>query len=336
MAVRSIPGLRGLPPGTFARRLWRAIEDHAVTDSASQLAYAFLFSLFPFLFFLVALTAYLPLRPAVDEGLSRLEQVMPPEAMGLLRARIDSLLGEQRPNVLGAGILFTLWTASRGVDALRRALNLAYDVKESRPFWRTQLGSIAVTLAASALIPAAFAMILLGGRAGSWLAAQIGIEQVFVFVWSWLRWPITSLVVMLAAAICFYFLPDVQQRWRYVTPGSVTSTVLWLLGTWGFTRYTESFGNYDATYGSIGAVVVLLTWLYLTALFIILGGEMNAVIEHAAPEGKAPGARTFEEPPPPPEERASAAPPGAAKSREVALHARSACPGPPDAKHPDR
>jgi membrane protein len=129
---------------------------------------------------------------------------------------------------------------------------------------------------------------------------------------------------MLAAAVAYYLLPDVKQKWRYVTPGSVTATVLWLLVTWGFTFYVENFGSYDATYGSIGAVMVLLAWLYLTALSLVVGGAINAVLEQASVEGKAPGARAPGEAPPPREERAKAAPPGAAKSRSAAVRS-----GPP-------
>jgi membrane protein len=300
------------------KRLWRAIEDDAVPDTAAQLAYYFLFSLFPLLFFVVTLGAYFPLQGAVDEAFYRLEPFMPTDALLLLHQHLSSLVASPRPKLLTAGLLVALWSMSRGMDALRRSLNLAYDVKESRPFWRTQPLSILVTLAAIVVIPAAFAGMLLGGDLGQRLAVRLGLERVFVWVWSWLRWPTIALVVMFAAAIAYYLLPDVKQRWRYVTPGSVTATALWLVGTWAFTIYVEHFGNYNATYGSIGAVVVLLTWLYLTALALTVGGEINAVLEHASPDGKERGARAPGARPEPPEERATAAPPGAAKTRAAA------------------
>jgi membrane protein len=328
----AIPGLRGLSVREFLRRFWRSFQDHAATDSASQLAYSFLFSLFPALLFLVTLAAFLPIQDAVDELLVRAADMMPNEAFMLVADRVQDVVRQGRPKLLGTGVLVTIWSASRGVDALRRSLNLAYDVKESRSFWRVQARSIAVTLAGVILVPAAFAMILLGGAAGTALAGRLGIEREFILVWSWLRWPITALVVMLAAAVAYYFLPDVRQRWRYITPGSFVSTVLWLLGTWAFTRYAETFANYDATYGSIGAVVVLLTWLYLTALAFIVGGEVNAVIEHASPDGKAPGARAPGERPPPRAERPSAVPPAAAKSAAAARHVPPA--EPPGAPRP--
>jgi membrane protein len=314
----AIPGLRGLSVWEFLRRLWRNVQDHAATDSAAQLAYYFLFALFPALLFLVTLAAFLPLQDAVDELLVRAADLMPGQAFMIVADHVQDLVRQGRPNLLGTGVLVTIWSASRGVDALRRALNLAYDVKETRSFWRVQARSIGVTSAGALLVPTAFAMVLLGGRAGTALAVRIGIEREFVTVWSWLRWPITGGIVIFAAAVAYYYLPDVRQRWRYITPGSVTATILWLLGTWAFTRYVDGFADFNATYGSIGAVVVLLTWLYLTALAFIAGGEVNAVIEHASPEGKAKGARSPGERPPPKAERPSAVPPAAAKSAAAA------------------
>ncbi len=167
------------------------------------------------------------------------------------------------------------------------------------------------------LVLTSIAMILLGGRAGLLLAerAHVGVE--FQLVWSWLRWPVTALVFMLAVAIAYYVLPDVRQQFRFITPGSVASTVLWLLSTWAFTQYVEHFGKYNVTYGSIGGVVVLLLWLYISGLVLILGGEMNAVLEHASPGGKAAGARAPGEAAPPAWERPSAMPPAAVKGGET-------------------
>jgi len=125
-------------------------------------------------------------------------------------------------------------------------------------------------------------------------------------------------LIMFVAASLYYFLPDVEQEWRFITPGSVVGTALWLLTTWGFTQYAEHFGKYDVMYGSIGGMIVLLTWLYLTGLIFVLGGEVNAILEHAAHEGKAPGARAPGQAPPPPEARPSAASPGASKERTAA------------------
>lgn len=302
------PTLKKLP-----RRLYRALADDAVTDTAAQLSYYLLFALFPFLFFLVTLVAYLPIHGAVDSLMDRLQYVMPGDALEVVRQHLQILLHNQRPRLLSVGLVVTLWTASRGVGALRKGLNLAYDVPESRPFWKTQIAAIAMTVASALLIVLAFGGFVAGGSAGEWLADKVHVGRQFATAWSWLRWPFTAMVVMFAAALSYFFLPDVKQRFRYITPGSVTATGLWLLSTWAFTQYAEHFGTFEVTYGSIGGVVVLMLWLYISGLVFLIGGELNAVIEHQSKEGKLEGARAEGEAPLPPEERPGAAPPGAAK-----------------------
>ena len=309
-----VPGLRELGVRGLLRELYRRWTDHTVTDKAAQLSYYFLFALFPFLFFLVTLTAYLPLRGATDEMLGRVGQVMPKQAFELIQDHLRDLLNTPRPRLLTLGIAITLWSASSGVDALRASLNLSYDVKESRPFWRTRGTALILTLLGSVAVLLAVSMIALGGKAGLWLAAKVGLSQQYTVVWTFLRWPATALVIISIAALLYYLLPDVKQRFRFITPGSLVGTALWLLSTWAFTLYAEHFGSYNATYGSIGSAVILMTWLYITGLVFILGGEINAILEHASPDGKERGARAEGEAPPPPEERPSMAAPGAAKS----------------------
>ena len=314
-----IPGLRELGFLGCAKALYKRWSDNAITDRAAQLAYYFVFALFPFLFFIVTLTAYLPLQNAARDLLSRLDAVMPEQAMSIVRGQFDKLLTVQRPRLLTVSLVLAIWSASRGVDAIRTSLNLAYDVKESRPFWKTQAMAIVITVLGAVVVLVSVTGIALGGKAGEWLATRAGVAQEYAVVWAWSRWPITMLLIMFVAALLYYFLPDVKQEWRFITPGSVLGTALWLFATWGFTQYAEHFGKYDATYGSIGGVIVLLTWLYLTGLIFILGGEVNAILEHAAQEGKARGARAAGEAPPPPEARPSAAAPGAAKERTAAI-----------------
>ena len=165
-----------------------------------------------------------------------------------------------------------------------------------------------------------------GGSAGFWLAEKIGFAKAYVFVWSWLRWPVTAAIIMLCAALAYYLLPDVKQKFKFITPGSVIGTVAWLLGTWGFSVYAGNFGSYNVTYGSIGAVIVLLTWFYITGFIFLMGGEMNAIIEAASPEGKASGARAPGEVAPPKDERPSAMPVGAADSAGAAARAKGGIP----------
>jgi membrane protein len=310
--------LLNLPLWVFLKTLAKRISDNAATDRAGTLAYYFVFALFPFLFTMVTLAAYLPVQNALQELLGRIDPLMPEEAMGIIRTQLDSLTTQQRPRLLTFALLLALWSASRGVDALRTALNLSYDVKESRPWWKVQLLAVTVTIATSVLMLLSVVVLALGSSAALWLAGKLGIDQFWVLLWGWLRWPITAGGVMLVLALLYYFLPDVKQEWRFITPGSIVGTLLWLLMTWGFSVYAENFGSYDKTYGAIGGMIVLMTWFYISGFVFILGGEVNALLEHASAEGKAKGARAAGEAPPPEIERPSIAAPGAAKSAESA------------------
>jgi membrane protein len=270
-------------PGTravgFLKELRRRASHDAATDRAAQLSYYFVFALFPFLFFLVTLAAYLPLQGALDQLLARLQPLMPEQAMKIIGDQLRALITQQRPNFLTLSLALSLWSASRALDALRTALNLAYGAKESRPFWKTQGMAILLTVLTSALMLTAVAALALGGSAGLWLAERMHLDRFWPLLWGWLRWPLTALGVMFMFSLVYRLLPDVPQSWRSTMPGAACGTILWLLASWGFSIYAAHFGSYARTYGSIGGAIVLLTWLYLTGLIFVLGGEINALLE---------------------------------------------------------
>jgi len=316
-----LPGGGTLPFKVFLRRLYRAQDDHAAFDTAAQLSYYLILSLFPLLFVLAALLAYLPLGDAQAQLIGRMQSLMPPAAMTLVQERVTSLVSTQRPSLLGLGVVVALWAASCGVDSARKALNLAYDVKESRPFWRTQLVAIAATLISSLFILLVVGVLIAGGFAGHWLAARLGIERAYSIGMGIVRWPLTAALMMLGSAVGFHLLPDVKQKFTFMLPGAIVGTLLWLGATWVFTQYVRYFGSYDVTYGSIAGVVVLLTWLYISGFIFVIGGEINAILEHAAGAGKEEGARNESEAAPPPSQRPSFLPPGAVKTAAVAERA---------------
>lgn len=307
-----------LRPGGFLRQLFHAVMDQRALDSAAQVSFYLLFSLFPFLFFVVTLTAYLPLQAPVDDLLQKASLLMPPQAMALITDQLHALVQTQKPKLLTLGLATAIYSASRGVDAFRGALNLAYDVPEHRSFFRTQFLAIGMTLLGAVLSLVAFAAMLLGGRLGGLLADKLHVGQIWAWLWSWLRFPISALIVMFLVAAAYYVLPDVKQKFRFITPGSVIGTVVWIAATWGFTFYSDHFGHYDVTYGALGGVVLLMMWFYISSLVFIVGGQINALVEHASAEGKLPGARRAGEAPLPPFARASHLPPGAARSEESA------------------
>ena len=283
--------LSHLSGGEFLKKFAHRFVDNGATNRAAELAYYFLFALFPFIAFGVTLAAYLPTRGAIDDLMARLGPVIPGEAEQIIRGQLTALASQQRPHFLTFGLGLAVWSASRGLDALRGSLNRSYGVKESRPWWRIQVLALVLTVASSVVLLFAVAGIALGGNAGLWLATHLHVDRAWPLLWGLLRWPITAVGVLLVFAVLYYFLPDVKQEWRFITPGSLLGTGLWLLASYIFSLYADHFGSYDKTYGSIGGVIVLMTWLYVTGLIFIVGGELNALIEHESPEGKSKGER---------------------------------------------
>lgn len=282
-----IPGIKGLTVKEFGKKFYQRFMDNDLSGIAAELSYYFLFSMFPFLVFLVALAAYLPLQDAVQDVLSRMSTFMPKEAMGIIQEHMKGLVNQQRPRLLSIGVLITIWGASRGVNAFLSGLNIAYSVKDKRSYFKVQAIAVAMTVASSLLVFVAVALIILGGKVGFYIADHLHLGNYYNTVWSWLRWPLSALVIVLTVGVNYYILPDVKQRLKFIFPGAVIGTLLWVLVTWGFTEYAGHFGNYNATYGSIGGVIVLMTWLYLSGLIFLIGGQINAILESAAPEGKA-------------------------------------------------
>lgn len=267
----------------FLKQLYREYRDDGISDSAAALGYYFVYSLFPFLFFLVALAAFVPLvRDAVTTLLDRVHSILPAQVMGIIDTHLRGLVTNQRPRLLTLGIGATIYSASRSVDAVRKALNVAYDVEETRPLWKTELIAFAMTVGGAVLLLFGVTALIVGSEIGLWAAGKLHVAKEFVMVWAWLRWPVTATAVMLGAALAYHFLPAVRQPWRYLTVGSVLGTVTWLLASWGFAQYVSHFGRYNVMYGSIGGVIVLMTWLYISGFLFLMGGEANAILKREA------------------------------------------------------
>jgi membrane protein len=286
----------GLGVTELGRRVIAEIRDDDCLGRAAQLAYYFLFALFPFLLFLTTLLGYLPIPNLLDRLLETLGQMLPGEALRLVEDNVRQLVTGQRGGLLSFGILAALWTSSSALTAIIDSLNRAYDVEEGRPFWKVRLTAIGITVGLSAFIVVALVLLTFGPQLGGWVADLVGLGRVFEVSWNVVRWPVIVGLLVAAIALLYYFAPDVEQEWTWITPGSACAVLGWLLASLGFAFYVNHFGSYNATYGSIGAVIVLLTWMYVTGLFILIGGEINAEIEHASSSGKDPGEKQLSDP----------------------------------------
>jgi membrane protein len=286
----------GLGAKTLARRVIHEIQEDDCLGRAAQLGYYFLFALFPFFLFLTTLLGYLPIPNLLDRMMEVLAPLLPGDALRLVQENLSQLVTGARGGLLSFGILAALWTSSSALTALIDSLNRAYDVEEGRPFWKVRLIAMMLTVGLSVFMVVALVLLTFGPQLGRWVANLVGLGQVFAWGWNIFRWPVIGGLLIIAIAMVYYFGPDVEQEWKWITPGSVFAIIGWLLTSLGFAFYVNRFGSYNATYGTIGAVIVLLTWMYLSGLFMLIGGEVNAEIEHASQDGKNPGEKQLPNP----------------------------------------
>lgn len=293
-ALASIWKLGGLTWQEMGRRVWLEIYESDLFTRAAALSYYFLLGIFPLLLFLTAMLGYFVNTGAElrENLLSYLGRVVPRSASELIYTTINEISKDAGGGKLSFGLLAALWFASYGMGAISETLSAAYGVKESRPWWRVRLLAIGLTIALMVLIISALVLVLYGGEVGEGMANRFGFGEAFMLVWNVLQWPIMLAFVLFAFALIYYFAPDLShQKWYWITPGSVTGVALWLLGSFCFRFYLRYFDRYSMSYGSLGAVIILLLWFYLTGIAILVGGKVNAEIEHAVAETGAPGAK---------------------------------------------
>jgi membrane protein len=282
--VKEIIRLGGLSVSELIVRVIKSIYDYNAIGQAAQLAYYFLFALFPFLLFLTTLLGFLPL--AMGEIMDFLANLMPGEVISLVRKNVHDLVVQQRGELLSFGILTALWTSSSAVAAIMDNLNRAYGVSEGRPIWKVWGTALALVLGLSVLLMVSIALLIFGPQIGGLLANRMGLSAAFEVVWNVVRWIVVIAFLIFAMANIYYFAPDVEQKWKWITPGSIFAILTWIMVSLGFSYYVSQFGSYNKIYGSIGTFIVLMTWMYLMGFVILVGGAINAEIEHAARLGK--------------------------------------------------
>lgn len=266
----------------FSARLWTRIFDHDIFGRAAQLSYFFLLALFPLLLFLMSLLGYFAQAGSDlrNKLLIYLATVMPSSAVTLVHTTLDEITQSAGGGKLSLGLLAALWAASNGMGAISDTLNVAYGVKERRPWWKVRLVSICLTITLSILIVVALAIVLYGGRIGDAIATHFGFSGAFTIAWKILQFPIALLFTLLTFDLIYYFAPDDRHRGRtWWNLGAITAVVLWLLVSFCFRLYLHFFNSYSVTYGSLGAVIVLMLWFYFTGLAILIGGEINSELE---------------------------------------------------------
>jgi membrane protein len=262
-----------------------------VLGLAAQLAYYFFLALFPALLCLIALASLFPIHQLTDEMVRLLGPFAPADVLRIIQEQMRRLAARDDHGLFSLGLLGALWSSSAAMVAIVSALNRAYDIADERPWWRVRLMAVLLTIGLSVFILLALALVLAGPQMADFAASYLGFPAIFAGIWKVVQWPLVFVLVTTAIGLIYYFAPDAEQDWVWITPGSLLATTLWLACSLGFRLYVVHFGNYEGTYGAIAGVIVILVWFYLTALVIILGAELNAEIEKTSPWGKQAGER---------------------------------------------
>jgi membrane protein len=281
---------------------WRELARRTLADTleddcpglAAQLAFYFFLSVFPALLFVVSLLGYVPVETRLAGAIAQLEAFLPQEILQFLREQIDEALAGRQGGLLTVGIVGAIWSSSSAVTAIITALNRAYDIDEFRPWWKRRLVAIALTVALAVFVVVAFVFVVGGGDLAAWVADRLGFGEWLARVWTIVQWMLAIVLVVAAVDLVYYVAPNADTPFVWVTPGALLATALWLLTSLGFKVYVQNFSNYTAVHGTIGAVIVLLLWFYLSGFALLVGAELNAEIDKALHprHPQRPGERT--------------------------------------------
>ena len=290
--------LGGVPFTEFRRRIWREICEDEIGERAAALSYYFLAALFPALLFLTALLGFLPVSGLQESFMAYTRDVLPQDAASTIERTVDEVLSTRRTGLASLGLLITLWATSNGMVSLMRSMNVVYDVTDRRSWWERRLIAIVLTLTFSVFIVAALVLVVFGPVIGAGAASWFGLGALFTRVWNIVSWPIVIACALFGIELVYYLAPAGSQRWRWVTPGAALALTAWLAMSFGLRVYVRHVANYSATYGSLGGVILLMLWLYLTSVVFLVGAEIDSEIDAAV--------RAAEHPPAPPRARAVA------------------------------
>jgi membrane protein len=262
---------------TFLRKLAHAVARDAIDDVGAMMAYYAILAVFPMLLFVVTLAVLVLPANTIAEGASFVLEAAPSSARSLVESQVHTLTLQARAGFAFGTVVFAVWGASRGVSGLSRALNRLFRKVETRSWLRRQAIAIAITVGLGVLLVIAIGVLVVGPMLGHVVADRLGLGNAFNIGWTVGRWMAAALLVMIAWALAFRFLPDTDAPFRIFTPGAFVGVVLWLVISRLFALYLDHFASYESIYGALGSAVILLTWLWLSSMSLLLAAEINAV-----------------------------------------------------------
>ncbi len=283
--IADLPAFIYVRKGRFWIDLWYEINRDDCWGLAAQLSYYFLLAFVPFLLFLIAFVSLIPVDPGLQQQLmTTLSRVLPDTAFMLVRGILLGLINANDSGVLSLGLVLTLWSASRAFAGMVGVLNRAYEAMETRSFFRVQLLAVGVTMLFSIFVIAS-AVLLFFGDVFTNLLLSIGIIESSARWQSYIkgvywaaRWATIFALLNVGIQIAYYTLPAKRMPWRYFSPGSIIATLGWVFASKGFSWYANSLADYQRVYGSLGALIVLMVWFYLSSFFLLIGGEIDSEI----------------------------------------------------------
>ncbi|MBW7458065.1 YihY/virulence factor BrkB family protein [Paenibacillus sepulcri] len=267
----------------FAQNLYCRFQDDEVPALGAQLTYYLILSFFPFLIFIIAVLSFANLT--LQDVIEQIQLIMPELSTNTISDAFIEIQASSNGSLLSVGLIITLWSASNGISAVMKALNKAYDVEETRPFWKVKAYSLVFTIVLALVILFSMVMLIFGRVIGDMLYKWTQLPGSIDTVWGFAQYVIPIVIMSVVFASLYLFAPNLRLHFREVVPGALFATFGWIITSLCFSFYVNNFGNYTKTYGSIGGIIVLLTWLYLSSIIIVLGGEINASL-HFDKHGK--------------------------------------------------
>jgi membrane protein len=290
-----VPMAENLGLVDFFKLTYKEVNEDHVMAFAGNLTYKALFAIFPFFTFLLSLLGIFNATDLVTTMVDKLSGVVPQSATAFIKDQLLAIANSQAESAFTFGaiisIALALWGVSGAFRSVMEAMNVMYEVEEDRPFWKVYGLSIFMSLAVVVLLLGSLVLVVFGEPIGVAVADLVGLGSVFATLWSILQWPVVACVVLFAFALIYYFAPAAKQRFRWISPGSIIAFVFWLIFSLLFSLYASTFGgnSYNETYGSLAGVIVLMLYVYYSALIMLVGAEMNQVIEWHIPGGKDEG-----------------------------------------------
>jgi membrane protein len=267
-------------------RTVRDVDRNHTLQMAAALSYYFVMSLFPALVLLSAFVAYLPVPDLFNQALGLMSHFVPPDSMGVVKRVLGDVVTPNRGTFLSVGLLGTMWAASGGFAAAIEALNIAYDVEETRPFWKTRPLAIALTFITGILLLTGLSVMILGPRFGEWLAFHAHLSRLWIWVWPYIHWSLAVAFTVLAVEALYFLGPNVKQRFWATLPGALVAVGCWIGLSYLLGIYFRSFANFNKTYGTMGAAVAVMVWLYWTGFAMLIGAELNAELAKRTKAGR--------------------------------------------------